>query len=327
LAKRYPITKKVASDLFGFSERTFQSWRTDHNESKKEHPIIDLIEKYFTEKEIQEFLQNKKIEKYEYIEYLATLEKEKLLKMAEKILADYSETAKFILKVIQKYEQRYYHLKKKHIEAEKKEQYYIRYGDNEEFNEILKYPEGYLKVDKYLTSIIFNPEKLSELLGKKLLPRSLFDLQSAIQEISNEKLVPVIKKNMNYLLEKTATYKSKNELENEFEENQADEYAQYQEDIETLTIILKEKGVIQPDVELSPFGDIESLNYEDEEYINTIHGDVEKLRDIYIEKSYNELVNMAIKSRPSPSTIRRKMMEDGGFDKDFLNQIKNKKDK
>jgi len=307
LAKRYPIAKKVVSELFGFSERTYQSWRTDHNENKKEHPIIDLIEKYFSEEEVREFLKDRKIEKYEYVEYLYTLEKEKFLKMAEAILYNSSVTAKFVLKLIQKYEQRYYHLKKKHIEAEKKEQCHIYYVEaiEEEYIEILEYPTGYLTLDKYLTSIIFNPNKLSEILGKNLFAKSLFDLQSAIQEISKENLVPVIKKNMDYLLEKSETYKSESELWDEYEEEQNERATQYRDDIESLTTILKEKGVNV-----------------DQEYVDILHMNIEELKNIYTEKSYEELVNMAWEAKPRPNHLEalEKSYEEGS--KDYLKSKK-----
>ena len=53
--------KTLMSTLFGFSAPTFYSWK------KEGRPIIKLLEKYFTREELEEFLENGKIKKFEQV--------------------------------------------------------------------------------------------------------------------------------------------------------------------------------------------------------------------------------------------------------------------
>lgn len=58
--------KELMSTLFDFNPSTFYTWK------KQNRPIIKLIEKYFTNEELEEFLSTGKIDKFENINYLAT---------------------------------------------------------------------------------------------------------------------------------------------------------------------------------------------------------------------------------------------------------------
>lgn len=70
--------KNVITKLLGISEVSYYRW-------KKERMIIDLLEKYFTENELKEFIENNKITKLELIKDLSTEEIKDILNNKEKI--------------------------------------------------------------------------------------------------------------------------------------------------------------------------------------------------------------------------------------------------
>ncbi|MDD5406976.1 MAG: hypothetical protein PHE73_08580 [Sulfurovaceae bacterium] len=56
---------KIVMEIFKFSRQSWNNWK------KENRPIITLIEKYFTNEDLQEFLVTGKISKLDdYIEYL-----------------------------------------------------------------------------------------------------------------------------------------------------------------------------------------------------------------------------------------------------------------
>ncbi|MCK9477734.1 MAG: hypothetical protein M0R46_17615 [Candidatus Muirbacterium halophilum] len=59
--------KTLMTELFGFSAPTFYNWK------KENRPIISLVNKYFNEENIEEFLETGKIAKYENMDMLNRL--------------------------------------------------------------------------------------------------------------------------------------------------------------------------------------------------------------------------------------------------------------
>lgn len=67
--------RKVISELCGINERTYYVWK-----NKSHIKLVNLIEKYFTEQNLEEFITNGKIEKQELIKDLSIDEIQKLIK-------------------------------------------------------------------------------------------------------------------------------------------------------------------------------------------------------------------------------------------------------
>jgi len=65
---------KAMTVLFGFSRQSWNNWK------KEKRPIITLLEKYFTDLDINEFLEHGKISKYELIKDIDSKELEYLIK-------------------------------------------------------------------------------------------------------------------------------------------------------------------------------------------------------------------------------------------------------
>lgn len=65
--------KNTITTLFGFAAPTYYRWK------KEKRPIVDLLEKYFSTEEIQEFLETEKIRKLELIKGFTVEELEELL--------------------------------------------------------------------------------------------------------------------------------------------------------------------------------------------------------------------------------------------------------
>jgi hypothetical protein len=61
--------KKIISQILGISQTSFYRW-------KGERPIIDLLEKYFTESELEQFLRERRIDRFENENSESTLKNE-----------------------------------------------------------------------------------------------------------------------------------------------------------------------------------------------------------------------------------------------------------
>lgn len=61
------INYKIIEDLFCFTRQTWSKWKSD------KRPIVELIEKYFSDDDLKDFLQNGKIKRFEEIEDLELL--------------------------------------------------------------------------------------------------------------------------------------------------------------------------------------------------------------------------------------------------------------
>ena len=57
------MDRKLISSLLGISEKSFYRW-------KEERLIFKLLERYFTDKELDEFLKTEKILKFEQLEFI-----------------------------------------------------------------------------------------------------------------------------------------------------------------------------------------------------------------------------------------------------------------
>lgn len=68
--------KEKICKLFGIARRTYFHWKKDINKNKS----INLIEKYFTEKDLEEFITSGSIAKQELIKDLSIDEIETLIK-------------------------------------------------------------------------------------------------------------------------------------------------------------------------------------------------------------------------------------------------------
>lgn len=68
--------RELVCKLFGIARRTYFHWKKDINKNKS----INLIEKYFTEKELEEFITSGLIAKQELIKDLSIDEIETLIK-------------------------------------------------------------------------------------------------------------------------------------------------------------------------------------------------------------------------------------------------------
>ena len=68
------MDRKLVSNLLGISEKSFYRWRG-------ERKIFSLLEKYFTNNDLQDFLENDRIEKLELIKDKTTDDIKKLLQV------------------------------------------------------------------------------------------------------------------------------------------------------------------------------------------------------------------------------------------------------
>lgn len=68
------MNRILVSDLLGISEKNFYRW-------KEERKIFKLLEKYFTDEDIKDFLENNKIEKLDLIKDISFDELKKLINL------------------------------------------------------------------------------------------------------------------------------------------------------------------------------------------------------------------------------------------------------
>lgn len=61
--------KEIIEKLFGFSAPTWYRWK------KEQRLIVDLMDKYFEEKNLEEFINTGKINKFERLQELEEIEK------------------------------------------------------------------------------------------------------------------------------------------------------------------------------------------------------------------------------------------------------------
>lgn len=66
------MNRILVSDLLGISEKSFYRW-------KEERKIFKLLEKYFTDEDIKDFLENNKIEKLDLIKDVSINELKELI--------------------------------------------------------------------------------------------------------------------------------------------------------------------------------------------------------------------------------------------------------
>lgn len=69
---------KKIENLFLFTRQTWSKWKNE------KRPIVNLIEKYFTNDELQEFLETNQIEKFELLKDLSKNELLDLIKLRNK---------------------------------------------------------------------------------------------------------------------------------------------------------------------------------------------------------------------------------------------------
>lgn len=67
--------KETMAKLFSTSEGTYYKWKRENR------PIINLLEKYFTKEDIEEFLEFNSIEKFETLKHSNYAEIEKFFKL------------------------------------------------------------------------------------------------------------------------------------------------------------------------------------------------------------------------------------------------------
>lgn len=69
------MKKIILCKLFEFTEKTLYNW------TKEKRPIISLLETYFQQGEVEEYLNTGAIKKFELIKDISVEELEKLLKL------------------------------------------------------------------------------------------------------------------------------------------------------------------------------------------------------------------------------------------------------
>jgi hypothetical protein len=69
------IDWRLLESLFVFTRQAWSNWK------KENRPIVNLIEKYFTDAEIKEFLENNKIEKLDLIKDKSTEDLKELIQL------------------------------------------------------------------------------------------------------------------------------------------------------------------------------------------------------------------------------------------------------
>ena len=72
--------KQIVESLFGFTEATFYRWK------RQNRLIVDLLEKYFSKEDLEEFLETGEIQKQELVKDYTKKELEKILHNKEKVL-------------------------------------------------------------------------------------------------------------------------------------------------------------------------------------------------------------------------------------------------
>jgi hypothetical protein len=68
------MNRVLVSDLLGISEKSFYRWKEDRK-------IFKLLEKYFTDEDIKDFLENNKIEKLDLIKDTSINELKELINL------------------------------------------------------------------------------------------------------------------------------------------------------------------------------------------------------------------------------------------------------
>jgi len=79
------MKNKTIYNLFDFTEKTLYNWK------KEDRPILELIEKYFTDNEIKEFLEKREISKWEFLKHSYDREMNENIIAFKNILDDISD--------------------------------------------------------------------------------------------------------------------------------------------------------------------------------------------------------------------------------------------
>lgn len=197
------MKRQVLCDLFKFTPKTLYNWRSEAR------PAIELIEKYFSEEDIQEFLKTKKIKKLENIERYAQYEK-KLVHQIKEIMYSLNEKDRFnLLEFIEAVKEDYYtkkeefiHYKNEHPDLGLTSSLY-----EEDFVFILEqeldeddYPTGLLRmtpmtVEDYIQGNIFHLKEINKIYTVTTSARSIYNIQKTILKLYNNDLLSLILEN------------------------------------------------------------------------------------------------------------------------------------
>ena len=192
---------EIYSKLIGNSIPTYYKWlkqRKENNGVNNNRLIIKLLNDYFTEEELIEFLETHQIEKYKHYNYLLDIEKLVLQPKAKKLLIDeknlsYSLDVLHLLKALKN---RYETIIREHIK-EGKPRLDGKYEEIANFHVdeygAISEGYGYKEFNFYIQDVIFNsPSIISELLEKELTAYALYYIQHALVTIGEKHLEEII---------------------------------------------------------------------------------------------------------------------------------------
>ena len=201
------MKRQVLCDLFEFTPKTLYNWR------QEERPAIELIEKYFTEEDLQEFLQTKEINKLQNIKRYMKYEK-KLMEQIKEVIYSLNSKGKdglYLLEFIEAVKEDY---------DTKKEEFtcYINgHPDlgpvgspyDEDFSFILEqeehkdgYPTGKLlmtpmDIKDYIQSNVFHLKRINKVYDVTTSAHSIYNIQKTILELYNNDLLSLVLENIN----------------------------------------------------------------------------------------------------------------------------------
>ena len=193
--------EEIYSKLMGNSIPTYYKWlkqRRENNGINSNRLIIKLLNDYFTDDELEEFLTTHKIEKYRHYSNLLEIERHVLKPQAKKILMDKKDfnSSLDVLHLLKALKNRYETLIEEHIK-EGKPQLDGKYDEiashNIDEDGYLCEGYGYKDFNYYIYDTIFNDSSLiSKLLKKEIIAHSLYSIQHLIVTIQEKHLEEVI---------------------------------------------------------------------------------------------------------------------------------------
>lgn len=203
------MKRQVLCDLFKFTPKTLYNWRHE------ERPAIELIEKYFSEEDIQEFLKTKRISKLQNIERYIKHEK-KLMEQIKEIIYSLNSKGKdglYLIEFIEMVKEDYYTKKEEFIHYINEHPDLGPVGSpyEEDFSFILEheeskdgYPTGKLlltpmDIEDYIQSNVFHLKGINKVYTVTTSARSIYNIQKSILELYDNDVLYLLLENITEL--------------------------------------------------------------------------------------------------------------------------------
>ncbi len=202
------MKRQVLCDLFKFTPKTLYNWR------QESRPAIEFIEKYFSEEDIQEFLQTNKMKKLENIERYAQYEKRIMDEIRNIVTSENRDfDPLYVYQFIEVIGEKYSSLKEKYKEAQEKENFTassycapddydftdILVAEFDELGGLIRLKMTPITLEEFIKKNIFNLENIDTFCISPLFSESMhykqkttFYLQEAILGLYKNKLLSFV---------------------------------------------------------------------------------------------------------------------------------------